>query len=281
VDVDLRKGPLPVRAAAAGIVRYAGSFGSGWGDCVILEHQVPGPGLVTTLYGHIKIADGVAPGAIRNRGDQLGTIDQNVQPPHLHFGVRLGAYDLGRSIPGALCPSCEPRFPDAWTDPEVFLTEHASPPVPATPSSETARLRLVGLDGSGQRHNDFLEKYYTGYCMDKRSTNVDPLPFGENQIGYPHDDQYFPGARVCRHANGLLQTFRRSDGQPTALMRCDGSTQVIWVHGAMWATYSSRGGPGVFGYPLTEEYDVPEGRGQRFERATFVWNSHTGSTDVR
>lgn len=286
VDVDLRCGNAPVVAAASGVVRYAGSFGAGWGDCVILEHWVPGVGSATTLYGHITIAAGVKPGVRLKRGDRLGSIDPKMpRPPvHLHFGVRLAPYDAG-AIRGALraCgnPTCGPAFPEKWTDPEAFLRDHRTPPSPTSPESQRENLRVVGVDRDGSRHDQLVEAYYEGYCMDLGARNIDPLPEGENQIGYPADDDYLKARLVTRSGNGYFQTFRRGDGQCTALMMRDGSDQVFWVHGAIWATYASGGGPERFGYPTSEEHAAPEGRAQDFERATLVFSSATGITDVR
>jgi hypothetical protein len=119
-----------VKAVADGVVRYAGSFGDGWGNCVILEHSVPCIGSVTTLYGHIKIAQGIKIGIQVKQGTVLGTIDPDVSPVHLHFGVRLHAYDE-YSIRGAcaVCgntknPYCQPKWPEYFVDPIQFLKEH-------------------------------------------------------------------------------------------------------------------------------------------------------------
>jgi murein DD-endopeptidase MepM/ murein hydrolase activator NlpD len=112
-------------------VRYAGSFGGRWGDCVILEHQTPDSGILTTLYGHINIAAGVEKGKVISQGTTLGTIDPSVQPPHLHFGIRMNPYD-GLSIRGALfnCANADhrPKFPEKWVDPIRFLKDHPKAP---------------------------------------------------------------------------------------------------------------------------------------------------------
>lgn len=129
VDVDIRQSGKEVRAAGNGIVRYAGSFDKKgiWGNCVILEHQTPDLGVITTLYGHIKIASGVNEDSLPKKDDLLGTIDPAISPPHLHFGIRVNPYD-DLAIRGALfnCanPDHQPKFPERWIDPIQFLKNH-------------------------------------------------------------------------------------------------------------------------------------------------------------
>jgi uncharacterized protein with LGFP repeats len=52
------------------------------------------------------------------------------------------------------------------------------------------------------------------------------------------------------------------------------------VEGAILARFIRDGGVGRFGYPLTDEYAVPEGRASRFQYAVIVWNSRTGATRI-
>jgi len=142
VDVDLRHEGKEVLAAGDGVVRYAATFDlSGrWGDCVVVEHRVPGVGQVTTLYGHITIASSIAPGTKVEKGTTvLGSIDPDVSPPHLHFGVRLASFDASNDVAsrrGALrnCndPICGAKFPEHWTDPVAFLQQHTQPSVTET-----------------------------------------------------------------------------------------------------------------------------------------------------
>jgi len=134
VDVDVKtpsqaaSNHQQVWAAADGIIRYAGSYGAGWANAVVLEHNVPGVGLVTTVYGHIELASGLVVGRTVTRGTVLGYISPNVTPSHLHFGVRMGGYAGTLSMRGWLygCknPAHTPKFPEKWVDPLQFVANH-------------------------------------------------------------------------------------------------------------------------------------------------------------
>lgn len=80
----------PVRASAAGIVRFAGSAG-GYGRMVELDH---GDGLVTR-YGHLSQLL-VAPGASVTQGETIALMGATGRAtgPHLHFEVRT----YGRAV---------------------------------------------------------------------------------------------------------------------------------------------------------------------------------------
>ena len=86
VDLSAPQG-TPVRAAADGIVVFAGWNGGGYGRLVIIEH---GNGL-QTYYGHLSRFD-VVPGQEIRRGDILGRSGSSgrVTSPHLHYEVRMG-----------------------------------------------------------------------------------------------------------------------------------------------------------------------------------------------
>lgn len=79
----------PVRAAAAGVVVWAGHNTWGAGNLVALAH---GGGWLT-LYAHLD-AVSVACGQAVGRGAAIGTAGQTGASsfPHLHFEVRRGAY---------------------------------------------------------------------------------------------------------------------------------------------------------------------------------------------
>jgi murein DD-endopeptidase MepM/ murein hydrolase activator NlpD len=74
----------PVRAAAGGVVSFAGSRG-GYGNTVIVDH----PDGTQTLYAH-KHTLGVQVGESVRAGQTIGTVGSTGQStgPHLHFEVR-------------------------------------------------------------------------------------------------------------------------------------------------------------------------------------------------
>lgn len=78
----------PVRAACDGVVAYAGSGLSGYGNVVILRHA----DALATVYAHnrellVRAGDAVARGQVIARSGATG----RVTAPHLHFEVRKGS----------------------------------------------------------------------------------------------------------------------------------------------------------------------------------------------
>jgi murein DD-endopeptidase MepM/ murein hydrolase activator NlpD len=84
IDIDGRMGD-PIRAAAAGRVRFAGSWG-GYGKTVIVDH---GGGL-STLYAHASELE-ARPGERVRAGETIARVGRsgNARGPHLHFEIRL------------------------------------------------------------------------------------------------------------------------------------------------------------------------------------------------
>jgi murein DD-endopeptidase MepM/ murein hydrolase activator NlpD len=86
VDILANRG-TPVRAAAHGVVIYAGDRMRGYGNAVVLDHGDE----ITTLYGHldtIRVQSGDAVG----QGQRIGTVGStgNATTTHLHFELRVG-----------------------------------------------------------------------------------------------------------------------------------------------------------------------------------------------
>ena len=84
IDIGAATG-TPIRAAAAGVVTFAGSL-SGYGTTVTIDHG----GGVTTLYAH-QSGTAVHAGQPVSAGDVIGRIGSTgvVTGPHLHFEVRV------------------------------------------------------------------------------------------------------------------------------------------------------------------------------------------------
>lgn len=76
----------PIRAAAAGVVTFAGSL-SGYGTTVTIDHG----GGISTLYAH-QSSTAVRAGQSVGAGEVIGRIGATgvVTGPHLHFEVRVG-----------------------------------------------------------------------------------------------------------------------------------------------------------------------------------------------
>jgi murein DD-endopeptidase MepM/ murein hydrolase activator NlpD len=84
IDIDGRMGD-PIRAAAAGRVRFSGSWGA-YGKTVVVDH---GDG-VSTLYAHASDLE-ARPGEQVRAGETIARVGRsgNARGPHLHFEVRL------------------------------------------------------------------------------------------------------------------------------------------------------------------------------------------------
>jgi len=76
----------PIYAAADGVVVYAGSQISGYGDTLIIRHR----GDIATLYAHASTII-VKEGELVTRGQAVGYVGDtgNATGPHLHFEVRV------------------------------------------------------------------------------------------------------------------------------------------------------------------------------------------------
>lgn len=79
----------PVYAVADGLVVFSGWPADGWGNVVILAHQLADGEVVETCYGHLDSIR-VPVGQQVRRGDQIGTIGTANERylAHLHFEVR-------------------------------------------------------------------------------------------------------------------------------------------------------------------------------------------------
>lgn len=86
VDILAKRG-TPVRAAAYGVVIYAGDGMRGYGNVVVLDHGEE----ITTLYGHLHEIQ-VESGDAVAQGQRIGTVGStgNATTTHLHFELRVG-----------------------------------------------------------------------------------------------------------------------------------------------------------------------------------------------
>ncbi len=79
----------PVFAISDGFVIYAGWPSDGWGNVIILQHELPNGQLVQTFYGHLDTML-VPVGAVVRRGQEIGTIGtaDGRYLAHLHLEIR-------------------------------------------------------------------------------------------------------------------------------------------------------------------------------------------------
>lgn len=137
----------PVFAVAAGIVRYSGGpeadgveplAAAGWGNIIVIEHQLPGGSAVTTIYAHLGIDRQVEVGDIAAAGQLIGSIGQQSATingdcvPHLFFAIRPGAPDAEETSLAAFAVDA-----NDWLDPIAFLREQQADVLPAIRFSPT------------------------------------------------------------------------------------------------------------------------------------------------
>jgi murein DD-endopeptidase MepM/ murein hydrolase activator NlpD len=130
----------PVHATASGIVRFAG-FADQYGRVVIIEHHLPSGEYYTSVTGHLAYPLAVSKGSEVFKGQLIGYVaddanDGGSWKPHVHFGIRNGAY----SIPYPCCfcsepkdiwvylgyeKTCAPQFTISnWQNPTTFIQTH-------------------------------------------------------------------------------------------------------------------------------------------------------------
>lgn len=80
---------LPVRAAARGMLIYAGEPSPDWGNVVVLLHHLPDGRFVQSLYAHLKTVSDIPLGSLVGRGEQIGTVGtaHGNYLAHLHFEI--------------------------------------------------------------------------------------------------------------------------------------------------------------------------------------------------
>jgi murein DD-endopeptidase MepM/ murein hydrolase activator NlpD len=109
----------PVYAAADGIITYAADAGPGWGNVVIITHQLSDGKKVQTLYGHMREILKTS-GEVKKR-EQIGKVGSanGRYLCHLHFELRNES-----------CPSWDAVYigyspiRHGWLDPSDFIDSH-------------------------------------------------------------------------------------------------------------------------------------------------------------
>jgi len=86
-DIAAKEG-TPVRAVAAGSVKFAGWNDQGYGNLVVIDH-----GSYQSLYAHLSGTPDVHKGQSVTAGTRIGSMGNTgfSTGPHLHFEIRLGS----------------------------------------------------------------------------------------------------------------------------------------------------------------------------------------------
>ena len=102
---DLAASPgTPVHAPADGCIVVSREHSEGYGNVIVIQHELSTGEHVTTILGHLSRRDGYRMRAIGSvkQGEVVGYVgwdDENGEGgPHLHFAVKSGAFD--GSYPG-------------------------------------------------------------------------------------------------------------------------------------------------------------------------------------
>ncbi len=109
----------PVYAAANGTITYAEDAGFGWGNVVIIEHNLPDGKKVQTLYGHLeKILK--SSGEVKKR-EKIGTVGNadGRYLCHLHFELREESCLSWNQVFVGYSP-----VNSGWLDPSDFIDKH-------------------------------------------------------------------------------------------------------------------------------------------------------------
>lgn len=108
----------PALAVAAGEV--VESLSSGWGELVLIRHQLSTGLEFYSLYGHLD-ARHVARGDHVTRGQTIGTIGMSgARSPHLHFELRRSGFSAA-SFP---CSASAEDVASNYFDPAAFIRDH-------------------------------------------------------------------------------------------------------------------------------------------------------------
>ncbi|PXF60985.1 MAG: hypothetical protein C4B59_06445 [Candidatus Methanogaster sp.] len=114
----------PVYAVSEGTIVYAADAGSGWGNVMIVRHELPDGTQVESLYAHLQSMSKTR-GTVERR-EQIGTIGKDGWPYcHLHFEMRFSnCSSWGSPGPGYSTDAT------GWIDPSDFIDLHRPPNFP-------------------------------------------------------------------------------------------------------------------------------------------------------
>lgn len=102
----------PVYAVATGKVIHSNGFTSA-GDWHVIIQSGSSKDPWTALYGHLSTNVKVKKGDTVQAGQQIGSLfnyKDYSDKPHLHFGIRKGAYKSSTSSQGFICPKANGTF---------------------------------------------------------------------------------------------------------------------------------------------------------------------------
>jgi murein DD-endopeptidase MepM/ murein hydrolase activator NlpD len=175
-DTDLGD---PVYATANGTVVAAGNYGSGWGNIILVKHDLPGGGNVWSQYAHLQNIL-VSSGTV-SRGQQIGTIGKgynNEYFAHLHFEIRKISLAADAWVAGL----SQAQIQDRYYRPSTFVnanrpSSNASPSISSVSPNPVTGVPLPGrvaltLNGANFVNKPTVFMTWTGGSATLSSTNV-------------------------------------------------------------------------------------------------------------
>jgi murein DD-endopeptidase MepM/ murein hydrolase activator NlpD len=108
-----------VFAIAAGRVVFAENAGAGWGNVIIIEHNLPDSTKVQSLYGHLqKILKTTGEVKFREQIGEVGNADGKYLC-HLHLEIRNETCPMWNQAGGGYSPDRK-----GWIDPSDFIDKN-------------------------------------------------------------------------------------------------------------------------------------------------------------
>jgi len=178
-DTDLG---APVYAISNGTVVHSGAYGAGWGNIIVIEHQLPDSTHVWSQYAHLKDRMVVA-GWNVDKERQIGTIGKghnNEYWAHLHFEIRKEN----------LAPSYWPvglskaQVSAKYYNPTDFIKSHRT----VGPSWPPPNYSYIKLPGGGVPFYMYQRRGTTDYKFQIASAEI--LYNMRNKQGFTGDDIY-------------------------------------------------------------------------------------------
>ena len=284
-DTDLGD---PVYAAANGVVIASGNYGAGWGNIILVQHDLPSGGRVWSQYAHLQTIV-VGSGNV-SRGQKIGTIGKgfnNEYSAHLHFEIRKVSLAADAWVSGF----SQSQVLDRYHNPSNFINANRGLGCSIAVGQGTSGAELQAFQnaynaGGGQavlgcatsnvRFDGFtsftgtighyqtfangdIEYHVNGSQLGKAFALVNPFSakwanlgyVTSNPLGYPTSNRV-SGSTSCGGSNHEFQSFE--GGSLTHHLSGARKGSVYEVHGAIHAKWSAKGFANCpLGLPVSDE----------------------------
>jgi len=133
----------PVYAVSNGEIVATGNYGTGWGNIILIQHNLPDGSTVWSNYAHLK--DILVSSGMVSKGQQIGTVGKGYNDEysaHLHFEIRK-QYRLPNAWVTGMS---QIQVQDFYYDPSDFIDSHRQLNTPIPISGD---LNGDGIDSYG------------------------------------------------------------------------------------------------------------------------------------